>query len=167
MKNRIPKMPKVQPRQPFDDGKPKGYLESLDDWYRHNTDSVKWFLENAEAIRNALEVTNDPAAIETRPHRVRRIQIYIAKTCGVELDLLLGESRLECFVWPRFLAVRFARELTDCSLSSLAYHFKYKNHTSVSHALNALQNRLDSDKEFLAEFNRHSARLRRHLASNL
>ena len=47
-------MPAVAPRQPFDDRKPKGYQESLNDWYHNNEEAVEWFLENAPKIRKAL-----------------------------------------------------------------------------------------------------------------
>jgi hypothetical protein len=50
----IPPMPKVNPRRPYDDAKPDGYLESLNDWYHNNEEAVNWFLENAEAIRAVL-----------------------------------------------------------------------------------------------------------------
>lgn len=51
----IPKMPKVEPRELFDERQPYGYMESLDDWYRHNTEAVEWFLENENVIRKALK----------------------------------------------------------------------------------------------------------------
>jgi len=38
--------PPIEPREPFDDARPDGYLESLNDWYHHNEDAVRWFLEN-------------------------------------------------------------------------------------------------------------------------
>lgn len=47
----LPPMPVVEARQPADDRFPRGYPESLDDWYRHNQDAVEWFLDNADKIR--------------------------------------------------------------------------------------------------------------------
>jgi hypothetical protein len=51
---KMPSMPPVEPREPFDEEKPDGYLESLDDWIGHNQEAVEWFLENAEVIRKAF-----------------------------------------------------------------------------------------------------------------
>ena len=47
-------MPAVNPRRPYDDEKPEGYLESLDDWIDNNKEAIEWFLENAEKIRAVL-----------------------------------------------------------------------------------------------------------------
>lgn len=54
MNEQIPPMPIVNTRRPFDDDKPDGYLESLNDWYHNNEEAVEWFLTNAEAIRKAI-----------------------------------------------------------------------------------------------------------------
>lgn len=53
--SKITPMPVVIPRQPYDSRYPKGYMESLNDWYHANEDAVEWFLENAVAIRKLLE----------------------------------------------------------------------------------------------------------------
>jgi len=55
-----PPMPKVEPRRPFDDEKPNGYEESLNDWFLNNTEAVEWFLENAEVIRACLNAEHEP-----------------------------------------------------------------------------------------------------------
>jgi hypothetical protein len=44
-------MPKVNPRRPYYDDRPDGYLESLNEWVKNNMDAVEWFLENAEELR--------------------------------------------------------------------------------------------------------------------
>lgn len=56
MNANIPPMPAVNPRRPWDDEEPEGYLESLNDWIANgNLEAVEWFLENSEAIRAMLE----------------------------------------------------------------------------------------------------------------
>lgn len=52
-------MPKINPRRPFDDCKPNGYQESLNDWIKNNIDGVEWFLDNAETIREILQVVEE------------------------------------------------------------------------------------------------------------
>lgn len=52
---KLPHMPKVVPQRPYEDDKPDGYLESLRDWAMNNEDAVRWFLENAETIRERLK----------------------------------------------------------------------------------------------------------------
>ena len=55
LKQKLPPMPKVFPRLPYDDRKPNGLQESLLDWCRHNDYAVEWFLENSEAIREIIK----------------------------------------------------------------------------------------------------------------
>jgi hypothetical protein len=50
----IPPMPEVSPRRPYEDHRPNGYLESDRDYFENNADACLWFLENADAIRHAL-----------------------------------------------------------------------------------------------------------------
>ncbi len=52
---KVPPMPKVSHRRPYDDDEPDGYLESDDDWFRNNREAIVWFLENAGAIRRTLQ----------------------------------------------------------------------------------------------------------------
>ena len=47
----LTKFPKVVSRQLFDDDKPNGYLESLNDWVDNNTEAVDWFSENHKELR--------------------------------------------------------------------------------------------------------------------
>lgn len=63
----LPPMPAVVARRPYEDHKPKGYLESFDDYVANNQAAVEWFLENHAAIATHLKITpiSLPAAIKT------------------------------------------------------------------------------------------------------
>lgn len=53
----IPPMPEVFPRRPYDEDYPDGYLEGFRCYAANNCKAVEWFLENADAIRAALNLT--------------------------------------------------------------------------------------------------------------
>lgn len=51
----IDPMPRVNPRRPYNDDQPDGYLENLNDWYHNNEEAVQWFLENAETLKTLIK----------------------------------------------------------------------------------------------------------------
>lgn len=55
MKIKKLKMPRVKPRQPYEDDRPNGYMESDRDYMENNLDACVWFLDNHKAIRALLE----------------------------------------------------------------------------------------------------------------
>lgn len=57
---------------------------------------------------------------------------------------LLGRKRPEYISFPRQVAMYLARELTDCSLQTIAAEFR-RDHGTVMHACRAVRNRMDSN----------------------
>lgn len=54
MAAKVPAMPEMDDRQPWDDDEPDGYLESDLDWARRNPEALDWLISNRTAIRSAL-----------------------------------------------------------------------------------------------------------------
>lgn len=56
----LPPMPPTEDRQPWDDDKPNGYLETDLDWVERNGDALTWLIDNHKEIRAALATSAAP-----------------------------------------------------------------------------------------------------------
>jgi len=58
---------------------------------------------------------------------------------------LKGKSRKKELVYPRQVAMYFAKELTNLSLKSIGYHFGGRDHSTVIHAVQTISDLMDAD----------------------
>ncbi len=65
----------------------------------------------------------------------------------VRIPDLKGKSRLREIVLPRQVAMYLAKELTNLSLKSIGYHFGGRDHSTVIHAIQTVNDLMDNDKE--------------------
>ncbi len=65
----------------------------------------------------------------------------------VKITDLKGKSRLREIVLPRQVAMYLAKELTNLSLKSIGYHFGGRDHSTVIHAIQTVNDLMDTDKE--------------------
>ena len=65
----------------------------------------------------------------------------------VKIGDLKGKSRLRNFVIPRQMAMYLAKEMTALSLKSIGYHFGGRDHSTVIHAIQTINDLMDTDKE--------------------
>jgi chromosomal replication initiator protein len=63
---------------------------------------------------------------------------------------LKSKSRLRSNVIPRQVAMYLAKELTNLSLKSIGYHFGGRDHSTVIHAIQTVNDLMDTDKEMKA-----------------
>jgi chromosomal replication initiator protein len=60
---------------------------------------------------------------------------------------LKGKSRLREIVLPRQVAMYLAKDLTNLSLKSIGYHFGGRDHSTVIHAIQTVNDLMDTNKE--------------------
>ncbi|MFT4740722.1 MAG: chromosomal replication initiator protein [Algoriphagus sp.] len=65
----------------------------------------------------------------------------------VRIADLKSKSRLRNIVIPRQTAMYLAKELTNLSLKSIGYHFGGRDHSTVIHAIQTINDLMDIDKE--------------------
>lgn len=75
---------------------------------------------------------------------ILQIQEEVAKYYHIQLKDLKGKKRVKSIVVPRQIAMYLARELTDNSLPKIGAEFGGKDHTTVIHAHEKIQQLLDS-----------------------
>mgnify|MGYP002725017028 FL=1 len=68
----------------------------------------------------------------------------MAKYYHIQLKDLKGKKRVKSIVVPRQIAMYLARELTDNSLPKIGAEFGGKDHTTVIHAHEKIQQLMDS-----------------------
>ena len=81
------------------------------------------------------------------------IQEEVAKYYHVPLKDLKGKKRVKSIVVPRQIAMYLARELTDSSLPKIGAEFGGKDHTTVIHAHEKIEQLLKTDSTILKEVN--------------
>ncbi|MDT6344468.1 chromosomal replication initiator protein DnaA [Enterococcus faecium] len=75
---------------------------------------------------------------------ILQIQEEVAKYYHIQLKDLKGKKRVKSIVVPRQIAMYLARELTDNSLPKIGAEFGGKDHTTVIHAREKIQQLMDS-----------------------
>lgn len=77
---------------------------------------------------------------------------YIQKTVSeffkVSIDQLKDKTRKKEIVMARQLAMYFAKEYTSLSLKSIGYHFGGRDHSTVIHAVQTVNDLYDTDNAF-------------------
>lgn len=83
--------------------------------------------------------------------QIARIQATIAESCGISISQIKSARRNRSIAWPRQVAMYLARELTDKSLPHIGREFGKRDHTTVSHAIEAVKQRMAADPIYRAD----------------
>jgi chromosomal replication initiator protein len=76
------------------------------------------------------------------------IQKVVAKYFGVRLSELRSKKRTKLLTLPRHVAMYLCRRLTDLSLIDVGRDFGRKDHTTVLHACNKIEEAMQNDPRF-------------------
>lgn len=82
---------------------------------------------------------------EDREVNIDTIQEIVSDYYDVSIADLKGKSRKKELVYPRQVAMYFAKELTDLSLKSIGYHFGGRDHSTVIHAIQTISDLMEQD----------------------
>ena len=93
----------------------------------------------------AQEVLSDLWGEEEKVITIEQIQRKVSDFFGVKLSDLKAKNRTRAVAFPRQIAMYLARQLTHASLSEVGRSFGGKDHTTVLHAVDKLQNLLLED----------------------
>lgn len=76
------------------------------------------------------------------------IQKYISDYFKVNVESLRAKTRKKEIVIARQVAMYFAKEYTNHSLKVIGYHFGGRDHSTVIHAIQTVNDIMDTDKKF-------------------
>ncbi len=82
---------------------------------------------------------------EEKEVNIDTIQEIVADYYDVTIGDLKSKSRKKELVYPRQVAMYFAKELTDLSLKSIGYHFGGRDHSTVIHAIQTISDLMEQD----------------------
>jgi chromosomal replication initiator protein len=99
-----------------------------------------------ELAREALGgVLRSGPAVEITPELIRD---RVASEWGVSVDGLTSKRRTKELTVPRQVAMHLMRELLDLSLVEIGNHFGGRDHSTVIHAVNKIEEDMRSDDAF-------------------
>ncbi|MCX7919688.1 MAG: chromosomal replication initiator protein DnaA [bacterium] len=79
---------------------------------------------------------------------IELIQKRVAAYYNITLEELLGQKRTKGIVQPRQVAMYLCRNLTNCSFPEIGAAFGKRDHTTVIHACNKIEQDLQTDANF-------------------
>ena len=82
------------------------------------------------------------------PVNIDQIQRLVCEFYDIPEDLLRAKTRKQEVVSARQIAMYLAKELTNSSLKTIGLHFGGRDHSTVIHACQSVQDRLDNDSSF-------------------
>ena len=105
-------------------------------------------LTKAQITRSLAEsalkdIFNDQAAVEITPERIQEV---VARYYNISPEDITGSKRSNAIAKPRQIAMYLSRQLLDMSLPKLGEHFGGRDHTTVIHGINKVQESLKTDK---------------------
>ena len=76
------------------------------------------------------------------------IQKSIAEYFDLSLEQLVDKTRKKEVVVARQLGMYFAKEYTNLSLQTIGQHFGKRDHSTVIHAINCVNDLIETDRKF-------------------
>ncbi|MCB9232880.1 MAG: chromosomal replication initiator protein DnaA [Bacteroidia bacterium] len=84
----------------------------------------------------------------SREISIEAIQKLVCEHLNVEQELLKAKTRKREIVQARQISMYFAKELTKSSLKTIGLHFGGRDHSTVIHAVQTVNDLISIDKEF-------------------
>ncbi|MCU4175952.1 chromosomal replication initiator protein DnaA [Carboxylicivirga sp. N1Y90] len=122
----------------------------------------------AQATLTKKEITFDSARAiidklvkkTTREVSVESISQTVCDYFGMGLDLLQSKTRKREIVQARQIAMYFSKGMTNSSLSAIGAKIGKKDHATVLHACKAVNNLIETDKDFKGQIKEIEAQLK-------
>jgi len=93
----------------------------------------------------AKTVLKDIVTSEEKEVNIDTIQDLVADYYDVTVADLKSKSRKKELVYPRQVAMYFAKEFTNLSLKSIGYHFGGRDHSTVIHAIQTISDLMEQE----------------------
>lgn len=94
----------------------------------------------------AKNILKDMVSIDQKNITIEIIQKKVAEYFDIRVSELRAKKRTRAIAYPRQIAMYLARDLTDYSLPEIGDQFGGRDHTTVLHACNKINNDLKKDQ---------------------
>ena len=111
-------------------------------------------IANASLVRTEIDLELAKQTLKSIVHDIdSEVGVdYIQKTVSeffkVSIDQLKDKTRKKEIVMARQLAMYFSKDYTNLSLKSIGYHFGGRDHSTVIHAVQTVNDLYDTDNKF-------------------
>jgi len=109
-----------------------------------------------EALKDLLLKSNK----ENRRIDINSIQKVVSEYYNLDLDDMKTKKRTQNIAFPRQIAMYLSREITDLSLPQIGENFGGRDHTTVIHAHNKIQEKYDKDNDFRNVINKLTEKIK-------
>ena len=96
----------------------------------------------------AKEVLRDLMEDEQANLTIDEIQRIVCEYTGIDEDRMRGKTRKREVVRARQIAMYFCKKLTQNSLKTIGLHFGGRDHSTVIHANNTVEDQMETDEQF-------------------
>ncbi len=96
----------------------------------------------------AKEVLRDLMEDEQANLTIEEIQRIVCEYTGIDEDRMRGKTRKREVVRARQIAMYFCKKLTQNSLKTIGLHFGGRDHSTVIHANNTVEDQMETDEQF-------------------
>jgi len=93
------------------------------------------------------------------PITIESIQRTVCEYFGIPEDLIRAKTRKQEIVNARQIAMYLAKELTNCSLKTIGLHFGGRDHSTVIHAYQSVEDQMRLDGKYQANVGQIRRRL--------
>ncbi len=96
----------------------------------------------------AKEVLRDLVKDEQANLTIEEIQRIVCEYMNIDEDRVRGKTRKREVVRARQIAMYFCKKLTQNSLKTIGLHFGGRDHSTVIHANNTVEDQMETDEQF-------------------
>ena len=104
-------------------------------------------------IQLAKDVLRDLVQDQNVNLTIEEIQRTVCESLDIEEDLIRAKTRKREVVRARQIAMYFSKQLTQHSLKTIGLHFGGRDHSTVIHANNTVEDQMETDAQFRAMVN--------------
>jgi chromosomal replication initiator protein len=101
-----------------------------------------------EALADKMRPTDDGDALPKALPTIEKVQEVVARRWGVTPEGLRSKARIKTLTVPRQIAMFLARELLQMQLVEIGQAFGGRDHSTVIHSVDKVQNQLSRDRQF-------------------
>jgi len=112
------------------------------------------------SLEVASEVLKDVIKESKKVISIELIQTEVCKYYGIPKDLIIGKTRRKEIVGVRQVAMYLAKVHTNSSLKTIGLHFGGRDHSTVIHSCQMVEEKLKSDSKFKKEMTEISKRIK-------
>jgi chromosomal replication initiator protein len=114
-----------------------------------------------DLAKEVLKDVSEPPPVERKEMvTISSVQKAVASFFKISVSDLKSEKRNKAIAWPRHIAMYLCRQLTNASLEDIGGSFGGRDHSTVLHAINKIEEKIQVDRDLSLTINQLMETLR-------